>query len=140
MAFSRSLAIGTAKVSNFDPSLSDWWCANAVSGTDVCEAGRPAILWGVECGATRLTSMDNPMAAELSRLRASIDNIDGALIYLLAERFKMTQQIDELQATHELQLADPIPEGEQIARLRAHAADANLDPEFAEDFLKSVVM
>src|SRR3546814_7615560 len=37
---------------------------------------------------------------DLLRLRDSIDNIDAALIHLLAERFKCTQQVGHLKATH----------------------------------------
>jgi chorismate mutase len=37
---------------------------------------------------------------ELLRLRDSIDNIDAALIHLLAERFKCTQAVGEFKATH----------------------------------------
>ena len=35
---------------------------------------------------------------ELRRLRESIDNIDAALIHLLAERFKCTKAVGELKA------------------------------------------
>ena len=37
---------------------------------------------------------------ELLRLRDSIDNIDAALIHLLAERFKCTQAVGEYKANH----------------------------------------
>ena len=47
---------------------------------------------------------------ELLRLRDSIDNIDAALIYLLAERFKCTQAVGEFKATHGLPPADPARE------------------------------
>ncbi|MFT4294529.1 MAG: chorismate mutase [Micropruina sp.] len=76
---------------------------------------------------------------ELVRLRGSIDNLDSALIYLLAERFKVTQQVGELKATVGLPPADPDREAQQIARLRQLAKDANLDPEFAEKFLNFIV-
>ena len=79
------------------------------------------------------------MTAELARLRASIDNMDAALVHLLAERFKITQQVGELKAEHGLPPADPVREGQQIARLRALAEEARLDPEFAEKFLNFVV-
>ena len=46
---------------------------------------------------------------ELLRLRDSIDNIDAALIHLLAERFKCTQAVGEFKATHDLPAADPSP-------------------------------
>ena len=83
--------------------------------------------------------MGEEVTAELSRLRASIDNMDAALVHLLAERFKITQQVGELKAAHGLPPADPVREAQQIARLRALAEEARLDPEFAEKFLDFVV-
>ncbi len=76
---------------------------------------------------------------ELLRLRASIDNIDAALIYMLAERFKCTQAVGEYKATHDLPPADPAREAVQIARLRKLAEEARLDPDFAEKFLNFIV-
>jgi chorismate mutase len=76
---------------------------------------------------------------ELLSLRASIDNIDAALIYLLAERFKCTQKVGQLKAEHGLPPADPAREAQQIARLRRLAEGARLDPEFAEKFLAFVI-
>ncbi len=76
---------------------------------------------------------------ELLQLRASIDNIDAALIYLLAERFKCTQQVGRLKARLGLPAADPAREAAQVARLRLLAEGAKLDPEFAEKFLAFVV-
>jgi len=76
---------------------------------------------------------------DLLALRASIDNIDAALIYLLAERFKCTQKVGQLKAVRALPPADPAREAQQIARLRALAEGANLDPEFAEKFLAFII-
>jgi len=85
---------------------------------------------------------DGPAAVvprELLDLRASIDNIDAALIHLLAERFKCTRRVAEFKATHGLPPADPQREAAQIDRLRRLATDADLDPEFAEKFLGFIV-
>ena len=82
---------------------------------------------------------EDAVGTELLRLRASIDNMDAALVHLLAERFKVTQRVGELKAAHGLPPADPEREARQIARLRALAEDARLDPEFAEKFLTFVV-
>ena len=76
---------------------------------------------------------------ELLRLRNSIDNLDAALIHLLAERFRCTQEVGHYKATHNLPAADPAREGEQIARLRRLAQEARLDPDFAEKFFNFVV-
>ena len=86
-----------------------------------------------------MSAMDEDVAAELGRLRHSIDNMDAALVHLLAERFAITQQVGVLKATHGLPPADPAREAQQIARLRALAVDARLDPEFAEKFLGFIV-
>ncbi|MGB3415848.1 MAG: chorismate mutase [Mesorhizobium sp.] len=75
----------------------------------------------------------------LADYRASIDNIDAALIYMLAERFRCTQAVGVLKATHGLPPADPSREAEQIARLRRLADESQLDPDFAEKFLNFVV-
>lgn len=82
---------------------------------------------------------DAEVRVELERLRGSIDNMDSALVHLLAERFKVTQRVGELKAVHGLPPADPAREQRQIERLRALAADARLDPEFAEKFLTFIV-
>jgi chorismate mutase len=76
---------------------------------------------------------------ELLRLRESIDNIDAALIHILAERFKCTQAVGIYKAKHGMPPADPAREAAQIARLRALADAAKLDPDFAEKFLNFIV-
>ena len=82
---------------------------------------------------------DHEPTAELTGLRQSIDNIDAALIHLLAERFKFTQQVGRLKASTGLPPSDPERERVQIARLRALAEEAHLDPAFAEKFLNFIV-
>ena len=82
---------------------------------------------------------DMTIPEELISLRASIDNIDAALVYMLAERFKCTRLVGKLKASSGLPAADPTREVEQVARLRRLAEAANLDPVFAEKFLKVVI-
>jgi chorismate mutase len=89
-----------------------------------------------------VTPTPNPApeaCAELSELRASIDNFDAALVHLLAERFKCTQRVGALKARHNMPSADPAREAEQIARLRALSQAARLDPDFAEKFLNFII-
>jgi chorismate mutase len=75
----------------------------------------------------------------LNGYRQSIDNIDAALVHLLAERFKVTQAVGRHKASTGLPPADPGREERQIARLRRLAEDAQLDPEFSEKFLRFII-
>ena len=77
--------------------------------------------------------------AELHRLRDSIDNLDAALVHVLAERFRCTQAVGVLKAEQAMPPADPEREAQQIARLRRLAQEARLDPEFAEKFLNFII-
>jgi chorismate mutase len=75
----------------------------------------------------------------LASFRSSIDNIDAALIHILAERFRITKAVGEYKATHTLPASDPGREERQIARLRKLAEDAQLDPDFGEKFLRFII-
>ena len=86
-----------------------------------------------------LDGADEAVIAELTGIRESIDNIDAALVHLLAERFKCTQQVGRLKARTGLPPSDPAREKVQIARLRALAEESHLDPAFAEKFLNFIV-
>lgn len=86
---------------------------------------------------------EHPTAHEhsdkLLDLRRSIDNIDAALVHMLAERFKITQEVGRLKADVGLPASDPERERVQIARLRSLAEESHLDPAFAEKFLQFIV-
>ena len=56
------------------------------------------------------------MDEKLRQYRESINNIDAALVFMLAERFKVTQAVGEYKAKN-----------------------ANLDPEFSEKFLRFII-
>ena len=75
----------------------------------------------------------------LEQLRGSIDNLDAALVHLLAERFRLTRTVGEFKAEHGLPPADPAREQRQITRLRELATTARLDPAIAEKFLTFIV-
>ena len=82
------------------------------------------------------TSSSDPV---LSGFRKSIDNIDAAIIHMLAERFRITQAVGEYKAKVTLPPADPDREQRQIARLRKLSEEADLDPEFSEKFLRFII-
>lgn len=83
--------------------------------------------------------MSNEPDPQLAAFRRSIDNIDAALIHMLAERFRITQAVGAYKAKTDLPAADPDREAKQIARLRALAEEAQLDPEFSEKFLRFII-
>lgn len=83
---------------------------------------------------------DSDRAAQLLREhRESIDRLDAILVYTLAERFKQTQAVGKLKATHALPPSDPAREARQIERLEWLAQEADLDPEFAKKFLTFII-
>lgn len=93
-------------------------------------------------GAARLTSAPTDETGAdpvLAVYRKSIDNIDAAIIHMLAERFRITQAVGEYKAKVTLPPADPDREKRQIARLRALSEAADLDPEFSEKFLRFII-
>jgi chorismate mutase len=75
----------------------------------------------------------------LKEHRESIDRLDSILVYTLAERFKHTQAVGVLKATHALPPSDPAREATQIGRLEDLAKRADLDPVFAKKFLNFVI-
>ncbi|KTF04709.1 MULTISPECIES: chorismate mutase [Trueperella] len=81
--------------------------------------------------------MDIP--EQLGVYRKTIDNLDAALVHILAERFRCTQQVGLLKAEHNLPPSDTEREKRQVERLRRLAEEADLDPVFAEKFLKFIV-
>lgn len=82
------------------------------------------------------TSSPDPV---LAAFRRSIDNIDAALIHMLAERFRITQAVGEHKAKLGLPPSDRSREAHQIAKLRNLAVEADLDPEFSEKFIRFVI-
>ena len=79
---------------------------------------------------------DDPV---LAGYRKSIDNIDAAILHMLAERFRITQAVGEYKAKVTLPPADPEREKRQIERLRVLSEAADLDPEFSEKFLRFII-
>ena len=88
-----------------------------------------------------MASQPNEMPTDqaLASFRKSIDNIDAALIHMLAERFRITKEVGAYKARTGMAPADPGREEQQIKRLRSLAEEADLDPEFSEKFIRFVI-
>jgi chorismate mutase len=86
-----------------------------------------------------LTDPSARAAQLLKEHRESIDRLDAVLVYTLAERFKHTQAVGRLKAEHALPPSDPLRENQQIERLQRMAREADLDPEFAKNFLNFII-
>jgi len=86
-----------------------------------------------------MTDLSAHAQALLKEHRESIDRLDAILVYTLAERFKHTQSVGRLKAGHGLPASDPAREARQIERLEWLAKEADLDPEFARNFLNFII-
>jgi chorismate mutase len=86
-----------------------------------------------------MTDAVSRAAMVLKDHRDSIDRLDAILVYTLGERFKHTQAVGKLKASHDLPPSDPSREASQIARLEDLANRADLDPEFAKKFLNFII-
>lgn len=83
--------------------------------------------------------MNDDVKKQLLEFRDSIDNIDAALVHLLAERFKITRKVGHFKAEHTLPPADKSRETAQVLHLRQLAEASNLDPDFAEAILNFII-
>ena len=79
------------------------------------------------------------MKNTLEDFRKSIDNIDNALIFLLAERFHITDKVGEYKKEHNLPAQDKEREAAQFARIEKLALNAGLDALFAKQLLRLII-
>jgi len=84
-------------------------------------------------------SRDDATQAELSALRAEIDEIDQQIMLLLGVRFRCTDMIGELKQEHALEPGDPQREAQQIERIRHLAIDAGVPPDLAAAILRAII-
>ena len=75
----------------------------------------------------------------LEDLRKSIDNIDNAIVAMLAERFKVTDRVGHFKASNNLPAKDLRREALQHARIQELSQQYGLDPELASAILDQVI-
>jgi chorismate mutase len=75
----------------------------------------------------------------LSDLRQSIDNLDSAMIYLLAERFRITARIGVYKSQHHLDPTDEDRVTAHLKEIKQLAQDIGLDPAFAAKVLHLII-
>ncbi len=76
---------------------------------------------------------------KLAELRDSLDNLDLALISILAERFKVTDLVGRLKKEQNLAPVDQQREKEQFERIRELAESCGLAPQVAEKVLRLII-
>ena len=75
----------------------------------------------------------------LEELRKSIDNIDNAIVAILAERFKITNRVGRFKADNKLPAKDPDREALQHSRIQELSQQYGLDPELASAILDQII-
>ncbi|WP_049731401.1 chorismate mutase [Rhizobium ecuadorense] len=78
-------------------------------------------------------------AEQLASYRRTIDNLDSALLCILAERFRCTEQVGRLKAEQAMPAIDNERERRQLDRLRNIAIDVGLSQHFVEGLMKMIV-
>ncbi|MEX2445170.1 MAG: chorismate mutase [Alkalispirochaeta sp.] len=83
-------------------------------------------------------SNETQATTELATYRETLDRLDAALVYLLAERFSVTEAIGQLKATLDLPPLDSEREQTQLERLREIARSAGLESTHVERVFREI--
>src|SRR5688572_23037993 len=73
---------------------------------------RPTSCLSEHFGRTQMTTHDT--AEQLASYRKTIDNLDSALLHILAERFRCTEQVGQLKAAQAMPATDDERERRQM--------------------------
>lgn len=79
------------------------------------------------------------MVAELTALRDQIDEVDKALLELLAKRPELVAQVGEVKSHYGLPIYVPERESAMLASRREEAAALGVPPDLIEDVLRRVM-
>jgi len=78
-------------------------------------------------------------AEQLASYRKTVDNLDSALLHILAERFRCTEQVGHLKAEQALPATDSERERRQMDRSRIIANEVGLSQHFVESLMNLIV-
>ena len=79
------------------------------------------------------------MVAELTALRDQIDEVDKALLSLLAKRLELVAEVGEVKSKYGLPIYVPEREASMLASRRKEAAALGVPPDLIEDVLRRVM-
>ncbi|HEY5423971.1 MAG TPA: chorismate mutase, partial [Ilumatobacteraceae bacterium] len=74
--------------------------------------------------------------ADLDDLRARIDQLDGALIAIVAERLAVCRQVAAVKEGTDTPVIQPARVRDVVDSRRRQAIDAGIDPDFAEQLFR----
>ena len=81
----------------------------------------------------------SPKEQQLTPQRERIDQIDKQILDLLSERKEIVQEVIEKKVENQLPIFAPKREDDKTAAFRDMAAKHELDPDWAEDFLRMIM-
>lgn len=81
----------------------------------------------------------SPKEKQLTPQRERIDQIDRQILDLLSERKEIVQEVIEKKVENQLPIFAPKREDDKTAAFREMAVEHELDPEWAEDFLRMIM-
>jgi chorismate mutase len=79
-----------------------------------------------------------PPVEQIEDFRRSIDNLDNALIAILAERFRLTEKIGRTKAAVGFEAMDAERERSQLERVRQLATAYGLDVAVVQDVMTKI--
>ena len=77
--------------------------------------------------------------SELAVLRIEIDKIDAHIVELLAQRFKITNQVGLLKAQKKLSVIDPEREARQAQRYAELANECGMKPQVVQNLFRGII-
>jgi len=83
--------------------------------------------------------VESLMASDLISLRQKIDQIDAAVLALLAERLEVCRQVAEVKVERETSVIQPTRVREVLTTRRQWAINDNVDPDFAEQLFRIIL-